>query len=202
MMEKYEMEKILNRSIRRDTYVIVDKMLDGDTYEKIIKDVKANRGIYGIRDTCSLVKKATCENCLKEIKSNYQYNNFLKLKDKKNQNINENYHKSGIYGIYVNEELVYIGMTTTEFGQRFASHKTKMNNKDGKMYIYLAERKVLGDTISLKPLFIRENAMTKEEITDRDLMAMELCLIEMYQPQFNIEGRFVHYEFAKARKPR
>ena len=71
MMEKYEMEKILNRSIRRDTYVIVDKMLDGDTYEKIIKDVKANRGIYGIRDTCSLVKKATCENCLKEIKSNY-----------------------------------------------------------------------------------------------------------------------------------
>ena len=77
-----------------------------------------------------------------------------------------------------------------------------MNNKDGKMYIYLAERKALGDAISLKPLFIRENAMTKEEITDRDLMAMELCLIEMYQPRFNIEGRFVHYEFTKSRKHR
>ena len=206
MMEKYEMEKILNRTIRKDTYVIVNRMLDGDTYERIIKEVKENRTIYGIKDSYSLVKKITCENCLKEIQNNYQYNNYLKLKDKKNQSqnqsVNENYHKSGIYGIYVNEELVYIGMTTAEFGQRFTQHKTKLNNKDGKMYIYLAERKALGDVVSLKPLFIREDAMTKEKITDRDLMAMELCLIEMYQPPFNIEGRFVHYEFARTRKPR
>ena len=34
--------------------------------------------------------------------------------------------KSGVYGIYVNDELVYIGSTTRTFGVRFIEHRERM----------------------------------------------------------------------------
>lgn len=62
----------------------------------------------------------------------------------------------GIYGIYIDDELVYIGMTLRNFEQRFNEHKSRMNNPKYKgqplLYDTLRRAKVTGHHISARPL--------------------------------------------------
>ena len=183
-MTKQEMQDKLGRVIRLDTYLIIERLLNGEDYQDIVEDLNSHRDKYKIKEDLIFTKKDTCLAYIKEIFPE-KVNNEKKI-----------YHNTGIYGIYVGTELVYIGLTTSGFKDRFSSHKNKMKNRDGKMYEYLYDCKEKGIEVSLKPLFIRENAQTKENITTRDLMAMELCLIDMYQPRFNCEGRFTDYIFS------
>lgn len=40
----------------------------------------------------------------------------------------------GVYGIYFNKKLVYIGKTSRNFYQRFSEHKGNMKYQGGKLY--------------------------------------------------------------------
>lgn len=104
---------------------------------------------------------------------------------------------TGIYGIYVNNKLVYIGRTITSFKQRFNSHKANLNNSDEFMYRKLREYKEAGNKITMKPLIAVEllNVEHKKTFTKNDINCMELALITMYQPFFNTEGKVKPYVF-------
>ena len=109
---------------------------------------------------------------------------------------------NGIYGIYKDEELVYIGKTTRGFEKRFLQHKyyMKFPNKSETqydMYYELAEARAKGSCIQLRPLFIVETAQYDSlcRINNRDLESMEFALIWCYKPKYNICGVKKPYKY-------
>lgn len=94
----------------------------------------------------------------------------------------------GIYGIYLNNELVYIGSTTC-FSKRFSAHERGIFEKPEQhvhhelnKYIHLPQYQ-----ISIKVL-IDTTIEQNHSFTDKELRAMEYGLIKMYQPKFNRAG--------------
>ena len=70
---------------------------------------------------------------------------------------------TGIYGLYLDEELVYIGKTIQGFQTRYRQHKHFVdfpNDSDTQydMYYELAAAVALGRTLQLRPIFIVESA--------------------------------------------
>lgn len=100
---------------------------------------------------------------------------------------------TGIYGIYIDEKLVYIGKTTTNFQIRFNQHKSNLNNSDKYLYRGLRKAKTYGAKISLRPLIIVEELKVNKPIVERDIEMMELALIQLYQPKYNIQGIHQNY---------
>lgn len=100
--------------------------------------------------------------------------------------------KSGVYGIYVNGELVYIGSTTRTFGVRFIEHRERMikgYKKQKNLYDYLRQRFAEGANIQLIPMVVIEDLKIKGKcITKRDVKIMELAFINFYLPRCNVEG--------------
>lgn len=132
----------------------------------------------------------------------FDFLDFLKKQNEQNENkkIKENKKLedcTGVYGIYVNDKLVYIGRTLSSFKNRFKSHKSNLNNSDEFMYKKLKEYKEAGKIITLKPLIAVEllNVEHKKTFTKNDINCMELALITMHKPFFNIEGRIKSYVF-------
>ena len=102
---------------------------------------------------------------------------------------------TGIYGIYVDNELVYIGKTMQSFQKRFNQHKRLMDYPDDsetqyEMYYELAVARAQGKTVQLRPLIIAEYIPYNSlyELTNRDLESMEFALIWCYRPRFNVCG--------------
>lgn len=102
---------------------------------------------------------------------------------------------TGIYGIYIEERLVYIGKTIQGFETRFKQHKHFIdfpNDSETQydMYVELAAAIEQGKRVQLRPLFIAETARYKSlyNITNRDLESMEFILISLLKPQYNVEG--------------
>lgn len=109
---------------------------------------------------------------------------------------------TGIYGIYVDDALVYIGKTTQTFQKRFYQHKHLMDFPDDSetqydMYYELAVARAQGSCIQLRPLFIVETAQYDSlyHITNRDLESMEFILISCFQPKYNICGTKKPYRY-------
>ena len=109
---------------------------------------------------------------------------------------------TGIYGIYVDGALVYIGKTTQSFQKRFYQHKHLIDFPDDSetqydMYYELAVARAQGSCIQLRPLFIIENARYDSlyDITNRDLESMEFILISCYRPKYNICGTKKPYRY-------
>ena len=109
---------------------------------------------------------------------------------------------TGIYGIYVENELVYIGKTTQSFQKRFLQHKHNMDYPDDSetqydMYYELAVARAQGSCIQLRPLFIVEYVPYDSlyNITNRDLESMEFALIYCYRPRYNIKGVKQPYKY-------
>lgn len=94
---------------------------------------------------------------------------------------------SGIYGIYINNELVYIGMTCRNFEERWNEHRKCFEAKMGSNY-YLYTALKPGDTLRFEKLIKVEDLKVNSAITRRDLEAMELALIRLYQPKYNYQG--------------
>ena len=110
---------------------------------------------------------------------------------------------TGIYGIYLNGQLVYIGKTTQSFSKRYKQHKHYIefpNDSESQydMYIELAEELAKGSFIQLRPLIIAETIPYKSlyNLTNRDLESMEFALITMLQPRYNVEGRRKPYRYS------
>lgn len=94
---------------------------------------------------------------------------------------------SGIYGIYINNQLVYIGITMRNFEDRWDEHRKGFEIKSNDNY-YLYSSLKPGDVIRFERLLVIEELKVNDEITRRDLEAMELALIHIYQPKFNYQG--------------
>lgn len=101
----------------------------------------------------------------------------------------------GIYGIYCDKELIYIGKTDVSFEERFKQHKINMEqNKDQYLYKYMRDNKDC--YYELKPLINVKNIKTKEKITNKDIEMMELALITLFKPKCNIQGILQDYIFS------
>ena len=109
---------------------------------------------------------------------------------------------TGIYGIYVDDVLVYIGKTTQSFQKRFLQHKHNMDYPEDSttqydMYYELAVARAQGSCIQLRPLFIAEYVPYDSlyEFTNRDLESMEFALIWYCRPRYNIKGLKQPYKY-------
>ena len=192
--EKTEWEKIIGHNIRNDTYLVLERIQGNETYTEIINDLDNNRDKYNIDKNYLLVKFDTVQNYLsligKEIKDD-------KIKEKKEKDrIRDSLNTGGIYGIYEDDKIIYIGYTKN-FWQRFSCHKNCFNNKKNKsvLYSYMRKSKELGHNLKIQPIISIKDMKVKKQITKRDLEAMELAFITLYQPICNFQGIKAPYEF-------
>lgn len=86
----------------------------------------------------------------------------------------------GLYGIYIDDELVYIGKTSNSFLSRYSVHKSNLKIKKRKMYSIMYQALEDGKEVYLSPLIICDNVIKLNEL--------EKSYIEKYQPRLNIEG--------------
>lgn len=190
-LTKQECEQILGHRIRNDTYLMIKKISLGESYTQVYDYIDKNRDGLKIKKDMCLTSEKKCQEYL---------NILLKNKDKgKNDNKDEKLaNKCGIYGIYIDDKLIYIGKTNKSFKERFQQHKYNMNDTTNLTYLYrlLRSAKQLNKNICLKPIIIVENLKIKDniKITERDVKMMELALITIYQPEANIEGRLIPYQ--------
>jgi hypothetical protein len=109
-------------------------------------------------------------------------------------------NKTGIYGIFEDDNLIYIGKTENSFKDRFYEHKQCVkNNTNNNMKLYPRIRKGLeeGKEINFLPLIIIEDLeiKNKRSINNKELSCMELALITVFQPECNLEGVVMPYRF-------
>ena len=115
-----------------------------------------------------------------------------KIQQKKNKNNSDN--KGGIYGIYENDKLVYIGLTMRDFQKRWKEHKENIINKSNKLIFYkLINPK---SKIEFKKILELDKMKSNKKITRRDLEAMEFALIQLYKPKYNFSGNTQPYIFS------
>ena len=111
---------------------------------------------------------------------------------------------TGIYGIYIEKELVYIGKTTQSFRKRFCQHKDLLKHPEKSatqfdLYYELNEAKDKGKKVELIPLIVAEYVpyQSSYKLNNRDLESMEFALILIYQPRHNIKGVKQPYKYSK-----
>lgn len=105
----------------------------------------------------------------------------------------------GIYGIFVDDELVYIGKTFESFDSRLKDHgKMIKSGEGGEKYKYLYNEKKMGKEVYARPLIDIDNLYTnsKQNITNNELECMEYALITYLQPKLNISGVIKKYGFS------
>lgn len=184
-MDKKQISSMIGKQIRQDTYLFIKRIIENnETYEQIYDDLNNNKKYYGIKEDTYLTKKKTVEEyvaiCRGKVDS--------KLED------------AGVYGIYVNDIIIYVGETVRSFQERFTEHYNNMQNKENKerLYSYLRNAKVNGDEIIMRPLItLKQLKNNSIGFTHRDLLAVEYGLIQYLQPIMNIEGNFKKYRFNK-----
>lgn len=103
----------------------------------------------------------------------------------------------GIYGMYRNDELIYIGYTMKSFEKRWNEHMVAIKNKIPRQQLYVYGLIEWGDEIDFKVLIDAQGIETNEPLTERDWQCMELALIQMYQPEGNLAGRTYEYKFTE-----
>lgn len=100
--------------------------------------------------------------------------------------------EGGVYGIYVNGRLFYIG-STQDFEKRFKEHQIKLRTNSKELYVYKLIQK--GDVVEYKPLIKTKDIKVERQLERRDIEDMELALITLYQPIGNIAGRLQPYRY-------
>lgn len=99
----------------------------------------------------------------------------------------------GIYGIYLNDELIYIGMTWWQnFETRWRQHKNHIKAQDNALYVYSLLKPT--DNIKfVKLIDINNIELSEGEITEHDVKMMELALIREHRPRGNLSGNTMAY---------
>jgi hypothetical protein len=105
----------------------------------------------------------------------------------------------GIYGIFENEELIYIGETMRSFEERMKEHNQFMNEGSNvnEMYKYI-KNNFQEKKFFMRPLVelgTRVNA--NRELTQDEVYAIELGFITCFRPRFNRAGKDVWYKLNK-----
>lgn len=194
---KEEWEEIVGHTMRIDTYLVLERIQDGETYEEIIRDLDQNREKYRIKNSVSLVKPKTIEQYLALIDVK-----LIELENKQRVVLRHGFEHItgyGVYGIYVNDKIIYIGQTQ-DFRRRFVNHHSGFNCSNKPLYKHMRLEKQKGNQVSIKPIINVEDLQTETPITERDLQAMELALITLYKPPYNYEGIVIPYVFGNKRQ--
>lgn len=100
--------------------------------------------------------------------------------------------EGGVYGIYVNGHLYYIG-STQDFEKRFKEHQAKLRADSKELYVYKLIHK--GDDVKFEILIKTKDIKVERQLERRDIEDMELALITLYQPIGNIAGRLQPYRY-------
>lgn len=188
-MTKKEIEKIVGHTIRKDTFMFVNRLRQGQSYDDIYESLNNNRAVLGIGKDMPLTSKTTCMKIIEKINKAQQ----MTEEDKDDWE-----NKRGIYAISIDDVIIYIGKTNSSFKKRFQSHKYSFQDKQNTDYLYRELRiaKEQGKDLKMYPLIVLEEVSVKNELnlTERDLNIMELTLISIYQPRCNIEGVLKPYK--------
>ena len=102
----------------------------------------------------------------------------------------------GIYGIYQNDKLVYIGKTHRPFEVRWQEHCDILNGKAEKpkgMILY-DNLDAKHDKVEFGILLDCSKMKVNGEITERDLNVMELAMISYFKPDYNWVGVRKEYQ--------
>lgn len=107
----------------------------------------------------------------------------------------EYYGNKGIYGIYIDGELIYIGLTNNCFGERFHQHRYNLIHKSRwkgqeKLYSAMFDGVKEKKQVELVPLVIKEELERENNIVldKRDLAAMELAFISYWRMTGNLKN--------------
>lgn len=105
----------------------------------------------------------------------------------------------GIYGIYYAGKLVYIGMTTNSFEERFKQHQEYYKKNSNRQYLYPYLHTLGSESlIEYKPLIKVEDISKyhrKTQIRKKELQCMEYALITLLKPEGNISGTIQPYDW-------
>lgn len=153
---------------------------------KVAKQLKIVERQKHLRRLPTVVDEETPPDFILEMEADRLSNRKTKTVVKDKDVVNKN----GVYGIYVDNELVYIGYTKRTFGIRWEEHL--QNTKIGcggsqEWYLYKAMREA--KTINFKALVIAP----KEVKTEKEYKCMEYAAITMYKPKFNYSGVKIDY---------
>lgn len=204
-------EKGLYSGCREDTFYIIGSIYDEVCqnhcfdYEKI-EELRnhldqhrelINNATYSIIETKSVIKRFRESFKEEKIFSWINLSCFVKDKSIKN-NYKEWQKKTGIYGIFIDDLLVYIGSTKKSFQYRFTAHKNAVYG-EATQYIHKQIKIALemNKKIEFKPLIVIEDLSIKydRKISEDELKCMELALISVLQPIYNIEGVLQPFSF-------
>ena len=217
-MQKCEYEKILGKNIRNDTYHILNMIIDKQyNYEQAKAIIEKNKSDYLLREGVEVCSRETVLKYLMEIEfflqkpiqvgeldldkfNDMKFRRYKKLKRQgKEINVLAETEKDdyGIYGIYVDDEL--IANTTFVGGIVHRSDMRNVKNKEDPMVLhsYLNKKQLKGNEISLKILINNKKINSKNTLTKKDWQAIELGLITLYQPRCNMQGIKISYVFEK-----
>lgn len=208
---------VLYDEIMESRFIDIDRINEvikytGEHYEELFK----RKNNSGIPTTKNIIKYFVelLENDFKneEILEQYpdlykRHLTFKRVRDiiKEQKKGIEKFKHVGLYGIYIDNELVYIGKTMRSFEERFNEHKEKVNapykDNDIKLYKTLKEAKKQGKEIQMKELISLYNLLIEVEgkknnnFTNEELCDMELALIKVLQPRCNVEGKDIPYVY-------
>lgn len=101
----------------------------------------------------------------------------------------------GVYGIFENEELIYVGETIQSFLDRFRAHAkcVKENSSSNKMYNYICKN-FEENKFYMRPLVeIDSRIKLDNNLSLRDIQAIEFGFITCFRPKFNIMGISKNY---------
>lgn len=100
----------------------------------------------------------------------------------------------GVYGMYENGQLVYIGMTMRPFEKRWQEHIEGIQNQSSDLYFY---QKINPESkIEFKILIDVSKMKANKPITRINIESMEHGLIYMLKPKYNYAGRTVEYRYS------
>ena len=106
------------------------------------------------------------------------------------------YNHYGVYGLYRNNQLVYIGSTSRPFKERIREHYQNIQKtiETGKSNFQVYSLFAKEDKISVS-ILIDMYEVGYKQLTERDLRAMELAMITYFAPVGNVSGLKQGFQF-------
>ena len=174
-------------------YILMNKMRPDEEYSKILLEEKKvadeeRKKTLNIKRIKNIEDEQAPEFDIAALQSHKN-----KTVVKKQVNKNKNKHKGYIYGIKIDNKLVYIGKTIRPIKDRISEHiecvlDETIENSQQK-YLYKVMRECQGYKFEIMAVH--------EEIDNHSLEMIEKALIENIKPEFNYEGVKVPYRFSE-----
>lgn len=95
----------------------------------------------------------------------------------------------GVYGMYRNGELIYVGMTMRNFKQRWKEHQGYIKNKSHVLNVYDLIKE--NDIIEFKILVDAKKLENGIPLSEREVKAIERSYILRYSPIGNVENKVI-----------